>query len=74
LFFLLTNTGAVVIHIKEYETRNARKIVLIKPKWKKPLERPSHGCDSNVKTDLREMEGTYVWTAFVWLSHIKGGG
>jgi hypothetical protein len=50
------------------EMRNAYQILLRKLKEWRPLERPNHRCDDNVKMYLKEVGSMYVWTAFIWLS------
>jgi hypothetical protein len=36
-------------------SHNAYAVLLGKPEWKRPLRRPRHRCDDNIKTDLREI-------------------
>jgi hypothetical protein len=36
------------------EVRNAYKILVGKPEGKRPLGRPRHRWENNIKTDLRE--------------------
>jgi hypothetical protein len=35
--------------------RNAYKILVRKPEWKKPLGRPRHGWEDNIKMGLTEI-------------------
>jgi hypothetical protein len=37
------------------EMRNAYKILLGKPEWKRPIEGPGHTWEDNIKIDLKEM-------------------
>jgi hypothetical protein len=47
------------------------KVLVGKPEGKKPLERPRHRWDDNIKMDLQEVG---VWTGFCWLRIGTGGG
>jgi hypothetical protein len=48
--------------------RNAYRIVVGKPEGKRPLGRPRHRWDENIKTD------EVVWTGSIWLRiEINGG-
>jgi hypothetical protein len=46
------------------EKRNAYKILVGKPKGKRPLGRPKCRCEDNIKMDLREME----WGGMNWIN------
>jgi hypothetical protein len=37
------------------EKRNAHRILVGRPEGKRPLERPRHRCEDNIKMDLREI-------------------
>jgi hypothetical protein len=55
------------------ERRDACRVLVGKPEGKKPLGRPRHGWENNVKMDLQEVEcGT--WTGLMWLRIRTGGG
>jgi hypothetical protein len=47
------------------EKRNAYRIVVGKPEGKRPLGRPRHRWEDNIKMDLRQ-DGV-VWTGLIWL-------
>jgi len=36
------------------EMINTYKILVGKPEWKRPLERPRLRCEDNIRTDLRQ--------------------
>jgi hypothetical protein len=42
-------------------------------KGKRPLERPKHRCEDNIKMDLQEVR-CGVWTGLSWLKIETGGG
>jgi hypothetical protein len=44
----------------------AYRILVRKPEWKRPLERPRHRWEDSIKTDLREINWM-VWTGLIWL-------
>jgi hypothetical protein len=48
------------------EKRNAYRILVGKPKEKRPLGRPRRRRMDNIKIDIREIEGM-VWTGSIWL-------
>jgi hypothetical protein len=39
---------------------NTKKILLRRPEWKRPLERPRRRGEDNIRTDLMELEGEIV--------------
>jgi hypothetical protein len=43
--------------------RNAYKTLFGIPEWKRPLGRPSHGWESNIRMDIREIgwEVVHIW-------------
>jgi hypothetical protein len=47
--------------------RNAYRILLRKPEGKRPLGRPRHRWEDNIRMDLRERENWVVWTGLIWL-------
>jgi hypothetical protein len=44
------------------EKRNAYRVLVGKPEGKRPLGRPGHGLEDNIKMDLREIG----WDGMVW--------
>ena len=44
-----------------------------KPEGMRPLGRPRHRCENNIKMDLQEVRSG-AWTGSVWLSIGTGGG
>jgi hypothetical protein len=48
------------------EGRNVYRVLVGKPKGKRPLERPRRRWEDGIKMDLREM-GWVVWSGFTWL-------
>jgi hypothetical protein len=50
-----------------WEKRNAYRILVGKPEGKRPLGRPRHRWEDNIKMDLREVgRGVVDWTADDW--------
>ena len=49
------------------------QILVGKPEGKRPLGRPRHGWENNVKMDLQEV-GWGTWTGLMWLRIQTGGG
>jgi len=49
-----------------------------KPESKRPLGRPRHSLEDNIKMDLQEVrlggEGWVVWNELIWLRTGTGGG
>jgi hypothetical protein len=45
---------------------SAYRILVGKPKGKRPLGRPRSKWEDNIKMDLREI-GWVVWTGLIWL-------
>ena len=43
-----------------------------KPEGKRPLGRPMHGWEDNIKVDLQEV-GHRAWTELIWISTQTGG-
>jgi len=55
------------------ERRGACRVLVGKPEGKRPLGRPRHGWENNVKMDLQEV-GWGTWTGLMWLRIQTGGG
>jgi hypothetical protein len=49
------------------------RVVVGKPEGKRPLGRPRHRREDNIKMDLQEV-GCWVWTGLSWLRIVTGGG
>jgi hypothetical protein len=49
------------------EKRNANRVLVGKPQGKRPLGRPRHRLENNIKMDLR------VWTGLSWLRRQSSG-
>ena len=45
-----------------------------KPEGKRPLGRPRHRWEDNIKMDLQEVGGAGVWTGSSWLRTGTDGG
>jgi hypothetical protein len=45
------------------ERRNTYRILVGKPEGRRPLGRPTHGWENNIKMDLREI----VWGGMDWI-------
>jgi len=52
--------------------RKAYKILVRKPEGKRPLGRPGHRWESNIRMDLREVGGR-VWIGLIWLRIVTSG-
>jgi hypothetical protein len=48
------------------EIKNAYNILVGKPEGKRPLRRPRHRWEDNIRKDLKEI-GWKLWTVFMWL-------
>jgi hypothetical protein len=55
------------------ECRGVYRVLVGKPEGKRPLGRPRHGLEDNIKMDLQEM-GCGAWTGSMWLRIGTGGG
>jgi hypothetical protein len=53
--------------------KRCMQILVGKPEGKRPLGRPRHGWENNVKMDLQEV-GWGTWTGLMWLRIQTGGG
>jgi hypothetical protein len=56
------------------ETKNAYRMLVGKPKGKRPLRRPRSRWLDNIKIDLREREDRMVRTGSIWLRIGTSGG
>jgi hypothetical protein len=54
------------------EGRGAYRILVGRPEGRRPLGRPRHRWEDNIKMDFQEVGGR-TWTGFVWL-RIRTGG
>jgi hypothetical protein len=48
------------------EERDVHRVLVGKPEGKRPLGRPRHRCEGNIKIDLQKLEGV-VLTGWSWL-------
>ena len=55
------------------EKRGVHRVLVGKPEGKRPLERPRHRWEHNIKMDLQEVGGG-VGTGWSWLRIGTGGG
>jgi hypothetical protein len=55
------------------EKRGAYRILVGRQKRRRPLGRPRHRWDDNIKMDLQEV-GWGAWTGLSWLRIRTGGG
>jgi hypothetical protein len=55
------------------EGRGAYRILVGRPKGRRPLERPRRRWEDNIKMDLQEV-GWGAWTGLIWLRTGTGGG
>jgi hypothetical protein len=55
------------------EERNVYRVLMGKPKGKRPLERPRRRWEDRLKMDLREIDWG-VWSGFAWLRIGIAGG
>jgi hypothetical protein len=49
------------------------RVLVGKPEGNRPMGRPRHRCNDNIKMDIQEV-GCGVWTGLRWLRIGKGGG
>jgi hypothetical protein len=54
------------------EVRGAYNILVGRPEGRRPLGRPRHRWENNIKMDLRET-GLGMWIGFTWLRIGTGG-
>jgi hypothetical protein len=55
------------------EWRGACRILVGRPKGRRPLGRPRRKWENNIKMELQEV-GWGAWTGFIWLRIGTGGG
>jgi hypothetical protein len=55
------------------EGRGLYRVLVGKPEGKRPVGRPRHRWEDNIKMDLQEV-GCGVWTGLSWLRIETGGG
>jgi len=55
------------------ERRGVYRVLVGNPEGKRPLGRPRHRWEDNIKVDLQEM-GRGVWTGWSWLRIGTGDG
>jgi hypothetical protein len=56
-----------------WEGRCAYRILVGKPEGRRPLGKPRHRWEDNIKMDLQEV-GWGAWTGLIWLRIGTGGG
>ena len=56
------------------EDRGVHRVMVGKPEGKRPLGRPRHRWEDNIKMDLQEVGGGVVGTGWSWLRIGTGGG
>jgi hypothetical protein len=57
------------------ERRGAYRALVEKPEGRRPLGRPRHRWETNIKMDLQEVGwGGGAWTGLIWLRIGTGGG
>jgi hypothetical protein len=55
------------------EGRKVYRVLVGKPKGKRPLGRPKHKWQDGIRMDLRET-GWGMWSVFIWLRIGTSGG
>jgi hypothetical protein len=55
------------------EGRGAYKVLVGRPKGRRPLGRPRRRSEDNIKMDLQEVRWG-AWTGLIWLRIGTGGG
>jgi hypothetical protein len=55
------------------EKKNAYKVLVGKSERKRPLGRPRHGWEDDIKWILEKLDGV-VWSGFIWLRIGISGG
>jgi hypothetical protein len=55
------------------EGRGAYRVLAGRPEGRRPLGRPRHRWEDNIKMDLQEV-GWGAWTGLIWLRISTGGG
>jgi hypothetical protein len=56
------------------EERNVYRVLMGKPKGKRPLERPRHRLEGGIKLDISNIGGGAVWSGFTRLRIGLAGG
>jgi hypothetical protein len=57
------------------EVKGTYRIMVGRPEERKPLGRPRHRWEDNIKMDFQELEwGGGAWTGLSWLRIKTGGG
>jgi hypothetical protein len=69
----LTVAQVIRIFPDFYGTWNAYRILVGKPEGKRPLGRPRHRWEDNIKMTVREI-GWVVWTGLIWLRIVRSRG
>jgi hypothetical protein len=49
------------------------RVLVVKPEGKRPLGRPKHGWEDNIKMDIQEVE-CGPWTGSIWFRIVTGVG
>jgi hypothetical protein len=55
------------------DRRGAYRVLMESPEGKRPLGRPRHRWEGNIKMDLQDV-GWRAWTGLIWLRIGTGGG
>jgi hypothetical protein len=55
------------------EGRGAYRVLVGRPEGRRPLERPRHRWEDNIKMNLQKV-GWGAWTGLIWLRTGTGGG
>jgi hypothetical protein len=55
------------------EERKVYKVLVGKPKGKRPLGRPRRRWEDGIRMDLREIGLGSMWIGFDWLRAVTGG-
>jgi hypothetical protein len=55
------------------EGRGVYRVLVGNPEGKRPMGRPRHRWEDNIKMDLQEV-GRGAWTGLIWLTIRTGGG
>ena len=54
--------------------RGVYRVLVGKPEGKRPLGRPTHRWEYNIKMDLLEVGWEGAWTGLIWFRIRTGGG
>jgi hypothetical protein len=55
------------------ERRGMYRVLVERPEGKRPLGRPRHRWDDNIRMEIQVL-GREAWTGFIWLRLGTGGG